>query len=73
MVHVHSTDATFWDFGSDYYGSFVDQDVVNEMVDRGVMELTGASSVAEAWQELVPGYQSEKAIAIKVNFNNSFY
>lgn len=68
---MHSDAATFWDFGDDYYGDFVDQDVVNAMVDRGMMELTGASSLAQAWQTLVPDYAPGKAIAIKVNFNNS--
>jgi len=72
VVHVHSDAATFWDFGDDYYGDFVDQDVVDAMVDRGVMELTGASSLTQAWQTLVPNYVPGKAIAIKVNFNNCF-
>jgi len=70
VVHVHSTQATFWDFGNNYYGDYVDQDTVNAMVDRGVMELTGAPSLAQAWRILVPNYAPGKAIAIKVNFNN---
>lgn len=72
VVHVHDGDATSWDFGNDYYGreEFVNQDVVNEMVDRGVKELAGTSSVAQAWQVLVPGYGPGKVIAIKVNQNN---
>ncbi|MGQ9626034.1 MAG: DUF362 domain-containing protein [Anaerolineae bacterium] len=73
VVHVHSTSATFWDFGSNYYGNYVRQDVVNNMVDRGVMELTGTSTVANAWRALLPNYQSGKKIAIKVNFNNYFW
>ena len=72
VVHVHSDGATFWDFGDDYCGDFVDQDVVDAMVDRGVIELTGAPSLAQAWQTLVPNYAPGKAIAIKVNFNNCF-
>lgn len=72
VVHVHSTEATFWDFGDNYYGDFVDQDTVNAMVDRGVMALTGAPSLAQAWQTLIPNYVPGKAIAIKVNFNNCF-
>jgi hypothetical protein len=72
VVHVHDPDATGWDFGNDYYGNSVDQDVVNEMVDQGVMELTDASSVAQAWQSLIPDYTPGKAVAIKVNFNNSY-
>jgi hypothetical protein len=70
VVHIHSGDATFWDFGDDYYGDYVDQAVVNAMVDRGVTELTGAPSVAQAWQILIPNYSPGKAIAIKTNFNN---
>jgi len=70
VVHVHSTQATFWDFGNNYYGDYVDQDTVNAMVNRGVMELTGAPSLAHAWRILVPNYAPGKAIAIKVNFNN---
>jgi len=70
---VHNDGATFWNFGDDYYGDFVDQDVVDAMVDRGVIELVGASSVAQAWQAIVPNYAPGKAIAIKVNFNNCFW
>lgn len=73
VIHVHSTEATYWDFGNDYYGDYVRQDVVNNMVDRGVMELTGASTVAEAWRVLIPDYAPGKAIAIKVNFNNAHW
>ena len=70
VIHLYSTQATSWDFGSNYYGNYVNQNVVNAMVDRGVRELVGASSVAQAWQTLVPNYAPGKAIAIKVNFNN---
>lgn len=73
VVHVQNADATFWDFGDDYYGDFVDQNVVNNMVDQGVMALTGTSSIVEAWQVLVPGYSPGRAIAIKVNFNNCWW
>jgi len=73
VVHVHSDAATFWDYGDDYFGDFVDQDVVDAMVDRGAMELTGAPSLAQAWQTLVPNYVPGKAIAVKVNFNNCFW
>ncbi|MHB1296570.1 MAG: DUF362 domain-containing protein [Anaerolineae bacterium] len=70
VVHVHALEATSWDFGADYYGRFVRQDVVDAMVDRGVVALTGAASVVEAWRAIVPGYQPGKGIAVKVSFNN---
>jgi hypothetical protein len=71
VIHVHSSQATNWDFGQDYYGRFVDQAVVDAVVDTGVMELTGKRSVKSAWRRLIPDYAPGKAVAIKVNFNNS--
>ena len=50
----------------------MDQDVVNAMVDHGMITLTSASTVADAWQALLPNYQSGEGIAIKVNLNNSW-
>jgi hypothetical protein len=69
-VHVHSNNATFWNGQTDYW-NYVDQTVVNEMVDQGLMALIGASNVADAWQALLPNYQVGQAIAVKVNFNNA--
>jgi hypothetical protein len=69
VVHVRSQNATFWN-GQSRYWEYVDQNAVNAMVDRGVLELTGTSTLADAWRELIPGYQPGKKIAIKVNFNN---
>jgi hypothetical protein len=42
------------------------------MVDEGLKDLTGESSVGAAWQSLLPDYAAGKAIAIKVNFNNAW-
>ena len=69
VVHVHAQNAITWS-GQSRYWEHVEQGVVNEMVNRGVMELTGAATVANAWRELLPGYQPGKKIALKVNFNN---
>jgi len=74
VVHIHSSEATHWDFGDGYYGNSVDQDVVNEMMDRGILALTGAKSVAEAWRSIIPTYRpGETGIAIKANFNNALW
>jgi uncharacterized protein (DUF362 family) len=70
VVHVHAPSATNWAFDDSYYGDCVDQDVVNEMVDRGVMELMGTSVVGDAWRALIPSYSPGEAVAIKVNLNN---
>ena len=70
VVHVHSSDATVWSGQTDYW-NYVNQGVVDEMVNRGMMALTGASTVAAAWQSLLPDYSPGRGIAIKVNLNNS--
>lgn len=36
------------------------------------MTLTGQTSVANAWQILLPNYQVGQGIAVKLSFNNSF-
>jgi hypothetical protein len=71
VVHVHASNATSWNFSSGWYGNYVNQNQVNNMVDRGLRELTGQATVATAWSTLLPGYAPGKGIAIKVNFNNS--
>ena len=69
VVHVHALSATSWAGQTDYW-NYVNQDVVNDMVDQGVMALTGTATVAAAWRMLLPDYQPGQGIAIKVNFNN---
>lgn len=71
VVHVHSDAVTSWDFSTGWYGDYVNQSIVNDMVDEGLKQLTGQSTVAAAWQTLLPDYAPGKAIAVKVNFNNS--
>jgi hypothetical protein len=71
VVHVHSPDATFWDPSDHRYWNYVDQDVVNNMVDQGLMSLTGQPDIHDAWSSLLPNYHVGQGIAVKVNFNNS--
>jgi len=70
VVHLHSGSATNWGGQTDYW-NYVNQSKVNNMVDRGVMELTNTATRADAWRALIHNYAPGKAIAIKVNFNNS--
>ena len=71
VVHVQAAGATHWDFGGSWYGDHVDQDVVNAMVERGLMELSATTSVAAAWATMLPNYLPGQKIAIKVNLNNA--
>jgi len=73
VVHIYHSQVTRWVPGEriDYWNT-LDQEAVNQMVDDGVMRLTGSSSVEEAWKALMPGYATGKKIAIKASFNNAF-
>ena len=81
VIHIHAPTATNYNFNPEYYygktqapGAMgVDQDVIDQMFDRGVTELVGVplTSVSEAWSRLIPDYSAGKRIAVKVNFNNS--
>jgi len=71
VVHVYCQRATDWNFLTGWWCDHVDQGVVNKMVDRGLMELTGRRSRAAAWQALLPDYAPSQRVAIKVNLNNA--
>jgi hypothetical protein len=70
VVQIHNPSATNWDFSSGYYGDYVNQGLVDAMMDRGVCELTGLSDPVAAWQRIMSTYQSGDKIAVRVNFNN---
>ena len=71
VVHTHTNLVTNWDYSTGWYGDYVNQIVVDLMVDRGVMDLTGALTRAGAWREIIPGYTTGQKVAIKINLNNA--
>ena len=72
VVHTYCERAANWDFVTGWWGAHVYQDVVSDMVDRGVMELTGRKTRVDAWRALIPNYVSGQRVAIKANFNNAW-
>jgi hypothetical protein len=70
VVHLHSLNATTWNGQADYW-NYVDQNIVNAMVDAGLQNLTGTSTIQDAWRTILPSYRAGQGIAIKVNFNNN--
>lgn len=72
VIHVHHAQATYWNAQKRYW-EYVDQQVVTQMVEKGITELTGTTTVEDAWRKLLPGYQRGEAIAIKLNFNNTIW
>lgn len=71
VVQIRNTAATGWSGEDGDYWNHLDQAAVDSMVDLGLLALTGAATVVEAWQQLIPHYQAGQKIAIKVNFNNT--
>jgi hypothetical protein len=71
VVHVTHEDVHAWNYKKLNYWDFVNQNAVDEMVNQGLIDLTGQSTVAEAWRSLIPDYQPGEVVAIKVSFNNS--
>ncbi len=70
VVQVHHPHATTWTGLEPEYWNTVNQTAVDAMVARGMIELTGANALAEAWQVLLPQYQPGEGIAVKVNVTN---
>lgn len=70
VIHVHNLSATTWTGQADYW-NYVNQNVVNAMVDAGLQNLTATATVQDAWRKILPNYVIGQGIAIKVNFNNS--
>jgi hypothetical protein len=71
VVHAHSPEATYWDYATGWYGDYVSQAVVDAMTDRGVMALTGTTTLADAWGALLPAYTAGQKVALKINLNNA--
>jgi uncharacterized protein (DUF362 family) len=70
VVQIRNAAATHWTGEADYW-NHLDQTAVDAMVELGLLELTGATTVIEAWQQLIPDYRPGQKVAIKVNFNNT--
>jgi len=70
VVRIYDPRATSWDYSTERYLDFVDQNVVDEMVDRGVCELMSAGDPKSAWKEIMAAYEPGDIIVIKPNFNN---
>jgi len=82
VVWVHDPEATDWEGPGDghWWGAeHTNQEAVSRMMSRAVLELTGAESVAAAWDKLFRylnesrgkgkvGYKPGEKIMIKVNF-----
>jgi hypothetical protein len=69
VVVTHSNSAT--NFTTGYFWQHVNRTLIDSMVDRGVLTLTGKSTLEDAWRTILNGYTPGHKVAIKVSFNNS--
>jgi len=70
VIEIHNEEATFWDYKMERYLDYINQDVVDRMVDEGVCGLTGLESPKSAWKKIMATYVMGDKFAIKPNFNN---
>ena len=71
VIHTYSPNVTSWNGSPAQYWDYVDQNVVNDMVNLGVKLLTSEANTNMAWEALLPNYKLGQKIAIKVSFNNT--
>ena len=70
VVSIHDSGASNYNYLSGYHWEYVNRAVINDMVELGVMTLTGNTNAADAWRDLIP-YKDGESVLIKFNFNNS--
>jgi uncharacterized protein (DUF362 family) len=55
------------------YFDYINEEVVADMLDRGLRELTGETTAAKAWRIVLPGLSGDDKITIKMNLNNASF
>ncbi len=76
VIRVYDPKVSGFDFGaSEVYWKAIDPAVLEEMLHRGIREVSGTGKVKQAWRLILNGNETEslagKSIAVKVNFNNT--
>jgi len=74
VVRVFDPQVTDWDYSSNYYFDYIDQDRLDHMVDEGIKVVghvfPGANHLFRAWRRVMAPYQAGDKIAVKINLNN---
>jgi len=70
IVEIRNNYASNWDYATDPYYDYYDDQVVESMFIEGLCRLTGTSSPREAWETVMNSYNTGDRIAIKLNLNN---
>ena len=74
VVRVYDPQVTDWDYSSNYYWDYIDQDRLNHMVNEGIMNLAhvfpGENFLYRSWLRIMHPYTAGDKVAIKINLNN---
>jgi len=70
IVEIQNPNATSWDFSTGYYWEYVDQGVVDQMVEQGVKALTDQPTAQAAWETILSDYSDGDVVGIKINGND---
>lgn len=70
VIAIQNENATNWDYKAERYLDYINQEVVDKMVDEGVLKLTRMDDPKNAWKNIMAGYVIGDKISIKPNFNN---
>ena len=71
VVQVKDLRSTYWDGSSYPYVDYINQKMVDQMLESGLRALTGEKTAIAAWKAIVP-YKTGEKIAIKPNLNDLF-
>lgn len=55
------------------YFDYINENVVAKMLNRGLRELTGTSTIKDAWTSLLTNLEKSDRITIKMNLNNASF
>jgi hypothetical protein len=69
VIRVYSEKAVDWDYKTEPSLDFANQEIINNMLDEGLKELTGRESIDQAWRDILSSYKPGDKVAIKPNFN----
>ncbi len=68
VVVLRSDDIISWDGTAHPYVDYINQEAVDELINKGIGQLTGAKDTRTAWKNII-NYKKGERIVIKPNFN----
>lgn len=71
VIRIFNKKATAWDYTTHPYINYINNDVVKDMLSKGLATLTETKNIKDAWKTIISPYKEGEKIVIKPNFNNT--